>query len=143
MQRDDWEWDPGAPFHPLFGREARRRDYLLGKRARTPLEEKELADGYLPFAYVGATYHGHPVHVTRLMDGTDDRCPYLLNNPNQWLNLEPPFSVKNWPQGPPGWIMLTPGDHYDATLTVPDQSRFGGLAPPWDVEWQRLLPGAR
>jgi hypothetical protein len=140
MERDDWVWNPEGPFHPLFERESKRRDFLRAKQPLTALEAKELADGYLPFAYVGATYHGHPVKVTRLMDGTNDRTPYLLNDPNQWINLSPPFSVKNWPQGPPGWIMLTPGVHYSTErpqIAGADRLRF--LSPPWDVGWNRML----
>lgn len=140
MIRDSWEWDPEAPFHPLFEREAKRRDLLLGKRNRTPLEERELKDGYLPFAYVGATYFGQPVNVSRMMDGTNDRTPWLVNDPNQWIDLSPPFSVKGWPQGPPGWIKMTPGEDYPADLVVlTGMERFRRLGPPWDVTWSRQL----
>lgn len=141
MERDDWTWNPEGPMHPLFAvREGRRRDYLLAKPYLTELEAKELADGYFPFAYLGATYYGHPVRVTRMADGTNDRCPWLVNDPGQWIDLSPPFSVKNWPQGPPGWVMLTPGVHYDPTVPpVVGAERFRRLQPPWDVGWNRLL----
>ena len=140
MERDDWSWNPEAPFHPLFGNESRRREFLRAKQNLTQQEAKELADGYLPFSYLGATYHGHEVNVSRLMDGTNDRTPWLVNDPNRFLDLPLPFSIKNYPQGPPGWVMLTPGVHYSTDQPqVLGADRFRRLQPPWDVEWTRLI----
>ena len=140
MDRDGWVWNPEASFHALFEPESKRRDFLRAKQSLTAQEKKELSDGYLPWSYLGATYHGQPVNVARLMDGTNDRAAYLLNNPNQWVNLVPALSTRNWPDGPPGWVMLTPGVHYSTeTPMVLGANRLRVLPPPWDVEFNRLL----
>lgn len=140
MERDDWIWDPDGPMTPLFERESKRRDALRATSAPSAMEARELDDGYLPWAYVGATYHGHPVRVALLRDGSGDRCPFLVNDPNRWIDLYPPLSTRGWPEGPPGWVMLEPGCHWRRSTPLPvGMARFRVLPVPWDVELSRQL----